>query len=299
VAQRTFVAILFALGCSSPSRADEPTASNLHHALFDLDDSGPTTLARLELVAGQTLHGFALGMASCNLAPPCPDGDTSPGAGLAGAVIGGGLSFFLSYRGIRPGQALAVNAGTLWGAAEGLFLSTAINDGNPSVGAMVGMVLGTASGALLALMLQPSASQVALVDTCALWVSVMTVVASLTATISGYAIGISEVVALNVALAGGAILSQYAKLSRARLFVIDGGGILGMLAGFAGAVAVPSTLLQRSSAIQGIIFAVLTLAGLGTATYLTQGFDSPAELPQMSLLPASLGRPGLSLAGTF
>jgi hypothetical protein len=278
-----------------------PAAAQIEGPLSSLEDPGPTTAARAELVVGQTLHGFAQGMASCNLGGgECPDGTTSPLAGLVGAGMGGGASFLLSWKGVRAGQALAINAGTLWGAGEGIFLSTALQpDQNPSTAAMIGMGLGTATGVLLALTVVPSAAQVAFIDTATFWIGTASFFDLLIAGASGQQIGLGELIALNVALAGSTVAGLFVRMSRGRLFLIDAGGLVGLLAGIAGAAAL-STDSPRTSAIIPISsVSAGTVVGLAWATYLTRAWDGALPTPKVTVLLGSGARPGLSVAGAF
>ncbi len=247
-----------------------------------------TLLARLELVAGQTLHGVAQGLYISGIAD---EEDVAPVTSLVGGLAGGVGSFFLTRKGISHGPAMAINAGTYWGMANGLFfflprtsLSTEARWGSM----LVFTTAGAGLGILIASELRPRAGQVALTNSAGFW----------SGTLATYLLMASDrhreprffsliQTSLDAGLVGGMVLSMFLHTSRLRMLLIDLGGVLGSLFG-----AGLSVVLADGYDIPtlGACAAGSTLAGLALATYLTRDVDRD-EAPAVSVMPL-VGRKG-------
>ena len=90
---------------------------------------------------------------------------------LAGAGVGLGLSLAVTGGGVHPGAATAVNSGSIWGASGALWLAGALDPEAREVASLMilGQLLGTASGALIAVSLKPHSGTVSRVNSAGLW----------------------------------------------------------------------------------------------------------------------------------
>ncbi len=246
-----------------------------------------TLSARLELVAGQTLHGVAQGLYIAGIS----DEDVTPVSTLVGGVAGGVGSFLLTRKGISHGPAMAINAGTYWGLANGLFFF--LPRGELSTEARWGSMLvfttaGAGLGILIANELRPRAGQVALTNSAGFW----------SGTLATYLLMASNQhrdprifgfiqASTDAGLLGGMVLSVFLHTSRLRMLLIDVGGVLGSLFG-----AGLSLVLANGYDLPtfGACAAGSTLAGLALATYLTRDVDRE-QAPAVSFMPL-VGRKG-------
>ena len=195
-----------------------------------------TGIARAELAIFQTINGLSAAGELCIIAE-CQDSRLIIGGLAAGAGAGLGLSLWATRNGITPGHALALNSGTFWGFTNGLFLDLALpEDGFDSkrlptlmVG---GQIAGLLAGQLAYNELQPTAGDVALMNTTGFWSGViMLLINGVLEPQEIQPVGLSTLLAIDAGLVGGALLSKYAPMSRGRAFVIDAGGIVGTLTG--------------------------------------------------------------------
>jgi hypothetical protein len=89
-------------------------------------------------------------------------------------------------------------------------------------------------------------------------------------------------------------------MSRGRLFLIDAGGLLGMLSGMGIATLVSN---RFDPVMFGAWAATATAAGLGIATFLSKDLDESEREqkndPILTMLPISGGHPGLSVGVVF
>lgn len=265
----------------------------------DLRSELPTRLARAELVSIQTLHGATQGLLLCASAD-CSDGRAIAGSALAGAAVGLGVSLLVFPEGVRPGQALAINSGSAWGAIYGVMFNELVDDSSgdgdvPRV--MLSMAAFTGAGALAAQAWQPAAGQVSMVNSGGLWAGVLTgLLLSTGEDVDDRTFFGMELTALSAGMVGMGIAAAGHPVSRGRMLVIDAGGILG---GLAGAAAVYFADQDPGDGL-ALGTAVGVGAGLAATTLLTRNFDAP-ELPEGVALLPQLGRDvrGLSLVGRF
>lgn len=246
-----------------------------------------TLRARLELTAGQTLHGVAQGVFIAGLAD---QEEVAPLTAVLGGAAGGVSSFFLSRKGISSGPAMAINAGTYWGMLNGLFFFLPRDMSSEARwGAMtVFTTAGTGLGILVASELRPRAGQVALTNSMGFWSGALASYLMLAADQYRNPLLFSVTQAsLDVGLAGGMALSLFLHTSRLRMLLIDVGGVLGTLfgAGLSFVLADDFDLPTFGACAAGS-----TLAGLALATYLTRDVDRD-DAPAVSLMPL-VGRKG-------
>ena len=264
----------------------------------------PTALARAELVAGQTISGFGLGLEFCGLID-CGDARAWVGSVLGFGAAGALGSLVLSRSGVTPGRATLLNSATAWGLANGFALLGATTPNNFAAGGfatlMVTQLAGLGVGELIYRFTEPTSGDVSMVNSVALWSL------AATATIHGIAqTGNSRVVFTSLliigdaALIGGAFLAQAYPMSRGRTLLIDLSGILGTLVG-AGVV-----LVAAGNDVTGTGVAVGALGGmlvgLGGGAYLTRNWDKPDDessvSAQLNLQPVE-GGAILGLGGRF
>ncbi len=277
--------------------------------------NGKTNGARAELVVFQTLHGVAAGFEVC-AADAC-SGVRSHAVSLM--VMGGlglGLSLGLTRDGVRPGDTAALDAGTFWGAWNGLALARAdgASSAHTSAGMLVGQGLGLGAGLLVAVAARPTAGQVSLSSTVATWTTTMTLLALIATSdnrgIDDAHLWIPLVLASDVGLAAGGVLGHGSSISRGRAALIDTGGALGLLVG-----ALMATGGDTTARKAGFTMMAGTSLGLLCAILATLNWDDPAGAtatttststssgaPTVSFLPTPMpggGGAGLILGGTF
>jgi hypothetical protein len=221
---------------------------------------------------------------------------------LLGAGAGVTVSTLATSNGITPGHATAIDTGSLWGAWNGLASAVVldVDDEQQGVGLiLVGQLVGTAVGHVAFKVFKPSAGDVSLATSVGMWAGVMV----------AFAHGIAEfdadpqllmgtlLLASDVGLIGGALLSEALPMSRGRALLIDASGLLGTLTG----VGV-DLLIQGEDAEPQPLFAlglVGMVAGLGIGTYLSREWDlEEAPDVQLSALPLRDGA-GFGLSGAW
>lgn len=257
----------------------------------------PSDSARLELIAGQALHGGVQGLLVCGLLR-C---DVAPhlGVSLLGAGTGAVGSWLLSHQGLTPGQAQVINAGSLWGTWYGtlgaMLLALPTDKG---IGLVMGSALGmTGVGVLFAHYGRPLSGQVSMANSGGLWAGLLTAVflGALSPTRSSEPFLLAELLATGAGLTSLGILSVFHPVSRGRMLLIDLGGLVGGLVGFFAPFFFGANQLQPVLLSAGVGMAV----GLTGATLLTRGVDAP-QAPAVTLAPTALpGGAGLALAGRF
>jgi hypothetical protein len=250
-----------------------------------------TGWARLELVAGQALHGIGEGVYVAGAARS--EGATSPAA-LVGGAAGGLGSFFLTRRGISQGPAMAINAGSLWGTVNGALFSRIRRDSSSEEAGWAAMTVfttaGTGLGILMASELRPRAGEVALMNSAGLWSGVLSTFVMLAG--PGHhdpSFYKTILTATDVGLAGGVVLGLFHTPSRLRMLLIDVGGILGTLFGAALSIVVADGYDVRTF---GACSAASTLGGLALGTFLTRKVDRD-DVPSLTLTPLVSGQGGL------
>ena len=248
------------------------------------DPYAASNLARGELVFWSTVGGVSLAANLC-VALECRSDRAFAGAYTLS--IGGSLAASLaaSRRGVRKGEAQLYNSAQTWGGLNAL----AINDGFPGSATEASVAIAMQAGGLLAgiglwQLWRPAQGDVALTNTFLVWGGVLTVWGLLAA--DAELSWRPVVIAGDVSLLLGAAISQSVHVSRGRTFLIDVGGILGVLAG--GLVATGT----ETDAGAGVALMVGTAAGLGIAAAVTRGFDAPS--PPVQVAPAALDGPGRS-----
>jgi hypothetical protein len=278
-------------GGAEPAPADSPP-----------EDAGagerPSRGSRAELVIFQTGHGVVAGFELC-AALECQGARPHALALMSGGVLGLGLSWLGSSRGVTAGQVELLDTGTLWGAWNG-FEASQITVEHTS-GAkfwrtmMIGQSGGLLLGGLLWYPLQPTSGQVALASTFGAWgtVGTLLVLATFDSRGSGTTLWTTLLIAGDASLVIGAVAASGSTISRGRTLLIDAGGILGLLAG--------GLLGSGSSSAQGVAIPALlgTAVGLGIASFATRDWDVPATNARVTVAPMPGGGAVASLGGTF
>ncbi|MEM6533202.1 MAG: caspase family protein [Myxococcota bacterium] len=259
-----------------------PRLNGYRRTLFD---ETPTDQARTELVLVQTAHGVLIGTEIC-LAIDCDHvSEWSATIGLSGG-LGLAASLYLTRNGITPGQAATLNSGFLWGLWHGVGIQGALggNDflsddperfaesgySSRLIAAQLGGMLG---GHWLNLAFEPTAADVAAVNTVGLWGGMLGFAAN-----GAFGFGQSdETVWLTTLLASdlggiaGGVLARYYPISRSRALVINAGGLIGGLLGVGVDVLNErESLDNRSLYVAGGIGAA---AGLAATVWLTRDWD--------------------------
>ncbi|NMO17692.1 hypothetical protein HPC49_22160 [Pyxidicoccus fallax] len=252
-------------------------------------DSG---LAAMTVV--QTLHGAAQGILLCAIAECSAQGVAA--ASVLGAGAGAATVLLLAKgSGVTSGQAAAINSGTVWGFWFGIASLLAFDlGGDDAIGTvMLGGAGFTGVGILLALTARPTAGQVSMANSGALWTGVVTALLLATSdsddTETFFAVELGATAAGLVVL--GALSTTF-EVSRGRMLIIDAGGIIGGLLG-----AASTFVLAGENAGDEILVgtAAGVVGGLALTAYLTRDFDTP-DAPQAVLTPTLLGRDGMGLA---
>lgn len=256
-----------------------------------LRNEEPIPLARAELAILQTFNGIAAGLEVCGLLE-CDDARPFVVSAMLGGGVGLAGSLYLSRGGITQGHTLAVNSGATWGAVHAGLLSLSLSTTTRTSSGMLlaGQLGGTALGHYLWGALKPGAGDVSLMNSGAIWALVLNVLIQSAAQVnlsSGAYFG-AMIAAVDIGLIGGGLLASYMPMSRSRTLVIDAGGILGMLLGFAIDTLVGGTRPSDRSFFG--LGAVGAVGGLVGATLLTRNWDLD-ELPpaQLSVLPTEGG----------
>ncbi len=236
--------------------------------------------ARVELAVVQTVAGIALGGETC-VAIECEGARAVVGALAVGGALGLGGSLYGSRDGVAAGEALAVNSGTAWGFWQAVALSSGfVPDASSAEMAswQIGGLLGGLGLGVGLAQASPPAGDVALANSAGIWSGALTMLgfAAVEADLDSDTLILWLLAASDAGAVGGAVASRYLEVSRPRTWLIDAGGLVGMLLGM-GAVV----LVQGSSFDPGPFFGAAmagTVAGLGIATYATREWDA-AELP--------------------
>jgi hypothetical protein len=239
---------------------------------------GRSGAARAELTLFQTLHGGVLGAEVCVIAG-CEDARPWVLSLMLGAGVGFGTSFALSQGGVRPGLSRSLSDGTLFGAANGLWVLLAAEDGDASgetvaASLAIGQLAGLGLGGLLYDQLQPTTGQVSLAASGGLWLPVtsLELAGALGAELDERGLGLLMLVATNGGLALGGWLASEVPTSASRALLIDGGGLLGTLAGLGlGVLAQGDGADSEPTLAAGFAG---TVGGLTVAYLLTDDWDT-------------------------
>lgn len=267
-------------------------------ALTGFEPEKPSLLARGELVAFQSVHGLIDGLLVC-AAIECDDARAVVGLGFIGTAAIGGLSFALSD-GITSGQALAINAGTGWGAWHaGLLLGVLEPNDDEVYPALITAfsLVGTGLGTLIAIQGRPLNGTVSFTNSSGIWAGVMALFAMNIAEIDPFddqEFWIGQFLATDIGLVVGALVSRNYDISRGRTLLIDAGGVAGMLLGIGVAVLAEENPEQPMVGALGLLG---TAVGLGSVFYLSRNLDVPDEVvAEVMIIP---GGPRGSVGGTL
>jgi hypothetical protein len=241
-------------------------------------------VARGEFVFWSTFGGISL---AANLCVAVDCGTDRDYAAAYTFGIGGALaaSILATRRGIRQGEAQLYNSAQTWGAWNAFAINKGFPESDTEASAAIAMQLGgLAAGVGLWQSWRPTQGDVALTNTFLLWGTIMT--------LWGHLIANEEpelqtvVIAGDLSILAGALVSQQVKMSRGRTLLIDVGGILGSLTG--GLVAIGA----NDETAAGIILMLGTGAGLAIAAAGTASWD--AKPPPVAVTPAVLEGPSRS-----
>ncbi len=261
------------MGRLGPRRGERGAASNV---------------ARGELVFWSTVGGVSL---AANL---CVAFDCNSDRAYAAAytfTIGGSLaaSLLASRGGIQQGEAQLYNSAQTWASWNALLVNDGFAETPEEAGVSIAMQLGgLAAGIGLWQVWRPTQGDVALTNTFLLWGTVMT--------LWGHLMADEEpeletvVIAGDISLLLGALVSREVKMSRGRTLLIDVGGILGTLTG-----ALLAAGADDESGI-GTGLMLGTAAGLGIAVAGTLSWDKPAPV---QVAPAVIPGPARSTGYGF
>lgn len=270
-------------------RREAPVAAVRHPGTLIAPGESPTVLARAELVGGQGVNGLAQAMLLCAAAQCGSSPQLFAGSAVLGAGLGVGLSAWITRDGISGGPAQVINSGAAWGAYQGTLLATMIAEAGdplwkPWVTISLTGLAGTGVGTALAYWVQPSGGPVAMANSGGIWASVLTTL-FLSPAFDYFRPDTVQTVNL-VAANGGILLlglvSRYAQLSRGRMFLIDAGGVLGLLLGFAAGTF--AGLTETYPRAMGPVAAVGGIAGLAAAFAITIDLDEQTGI-EVALLP--------------
>ncbi|MCY1036641.1 hypothetical protein OV207_34715 [Corallococcus sp. BB11-1] len=257
--------------------------------------------ARASLTIVQTMHGITQGILLCTIAG-CDDSRAYVAGALLGGGVGAAAALLLTPNGLTPGQAAAINSGTVWGFGYGLasISSFDLDGDNALASVMVGGLGFTGLGILVAEFANPTAGQVSLTNSGGLWAGV--VAGLLMATQDNDETRVFFAVEQGVVGAGlitFALLSRNLDVSRGRMLLIDSGGILGGLTGLSALFLLLGD--DADSDVYLVGAAAGAVAGLAATTFLTRNFDVP-DAPAVSIVPTTMGRHGglgLAMLGRF
>ncbi len=301
-----------------PTSTVSPGAQGQLDALALLDRQGgidPAAKARAELIIDQAIinaafFGFLLPASTWQ--PSQPLGPVLMGtAGLTAGIVGG----FAVSRTYEPtqGQVMALMTGQLLGTGNA-FTASSINPPRDFRGVYRmmtwGTVLGTAGGAAAGHYLKPSAGQVSMVNSAALW----------GAYLCGWSyaywqpewddanynrnIALRFTAFTDAGALAGALLAWRFPVGRARMNLGNLGAIAGGLLGAGGALLFDfysPVGLDDPAAFYGLIIVPMTAMGGVSAILLTRGLDEDrvAERWQGLELNAAVGPNGVGVSGTF
>jgi hypothetical protein len=257
----------------------------------------PSRGARAELVLFQTLHGVVAGLELCQVID-CDDARPYAASLMSGGGLGLGLSILGTRQGVRAGHTAMMDSGVLWGAWNGFGVSQIRESNEKALYAsmLVGQAVGLGVGALAWNGPRPTAGQVATASAVGTWATLLTAfVHGMTEfDASGRTIWTTLLLAGDAGLLAGAALAYRVPVSRGRVYLVNAGGILGLLAG--------SIFVHYGEPSGPKIFVPLTagtVLGLGLAIYSTRGWDLPANAPSLAVVPQAGGGLSAVVGGRF
>lgn len=231
---------------------------------LDREATGPSKLARGELVFWSTLGGVLLARDLC--VNNCTS-DREYAAAYTLSVGGSlALSVLASRNGIHRGEAQLYNSAQTWGSWNALAFNDGFAETEQEAAVSIGSQLGgLAAGIGLWQTWRPTQGDVALANSGFVWTTVMTLFGHLAANEEPTLR--RTVLAGDLGILAGALLSTQVKMSRGRTMLIDLGGVLGAMGG--GLIALGTDSEQGA----GTALLVGTGAGLGIAAYATRYWD--------------------------
>ena len=271
----------------------------------------PTTMARAQLAAFQTLHGVGVGVEVCAIAQ-CVGPRAITGSMVLGGVAGVGLSLGLTTDGITQGHALVLNSGVQWGFWNAAALNSIAGNWGNTPGAVVapllgGQLAGLGAGVGLWRLYRPNSGDVALSNAVGLWSGLgsgmLMVMAGVTPTpqaLFGTLMATSDLGAL-----AGAFMASKNPMSRGRVYLINVAGLLGGLFG-AGSGFVVGGDLPDPRLVSGVTL-LGTAGGLALGSFLTRNWEienrsgtRSSATASMFVRPSPTGRGAvLSVGGPF
>ncbi len=282
-------------GATQQATDDELVPGAQRDTLPGSEDISP--FARGELIAFQTLHGLAIGGELC-VSIECED---EGAAAMVLTTTGGALalSFYLSRNGVRAGQALAANDGTLIGFFAGAMAmaTSGADDETIGFGFALSQLLGLGVGLLVDDALRPTAGDVSLTFSGSIWATVGTALVLVAAEPDDDDV-IAPVLlaAVSAGTITGALLSSKFPMSRARALILDGGGALGLLFSAGGYVLISDGDDEEGAALAGFVGIGI---GIALAAALTGDYDGP-EVPNASVALAPVEGGGIAtVRGAF
>lgn len=301
-------ALLELLAPAGAPRASElPGDGDAARSSAALDDEPRTAAARAELTVFQTLHGALLGAEVCVLAD-CEEAQPWVLSLMLGAGAGFGTSFALSDGGVRPGLSRALSDGTIFGALNGAWAMLMVEKGDASEKTVagylaIGQLTGLVLGGILSDQLRPTTGQVSLAASGGIWAPLAA--AELAGALGGdfeeRSWGTLMLVTMNGGLAAGAYLASEVPTSASRALLIDGGGVLGTLAGLGLGVLVQGDQTDTQVTLGAGFLG--TIGGLALAYGLTQAWDGPGTADMAALhfsaAPRAEGGFSASLGGSW
>jgi hypothetical protein len=249
----------------------------------DAAASSISKVARSELVFWSTLGGASLALNLC-AAIDCTTHREY--AGVYTLTMGSALaaSLFATRHGVRQGEAQLYNSAQTWGAWNALLINDGFAETEQEAGISIAMQLGgLAAGIGLWQLWRPTQGDVALTNTFLLWGSVLTVWGHLAANKEPSLRAV--IIAGDVSILLGALISRRAKVSRGRTLLIDVGGVLGSMTGGLAALA------SDDESGAGVALLIGTSLGLGLGILGTRTWDKPAAV---KLTPAVIEGPSRS-----
>lgn len=244
------------------------TDDGIRDDLAWLRDEKPTIQARSELALNMTINGVLFATSVREML-----GDDSNRGLAASMLLGGsaglGLSLVGSGGGVTQGQAQLLNSSVTWGSWNGLLFRDDVfpEDESDAAAAVVAQAAGLGTGFLLWPGWRPTSGDIALTNTGGIWTTVMALLAH------GIADAEPEletiVIAGDVGLLIGGLVSRKVPMSRGRTLLIDTGGILGFLSG--GLIVV----IAQPDDVEAIVTPLFlgTGAGLVIAAVATRDWD--------------------------
>lgn len=267
----------------------------------------PTPVAGVELAAGQAVHGAVLGIQGC-MAAGCDSAlpfVLSPAIGAAAGAGGGFL--WTRHRDVTPGRATSVNSAAMWSGLVALTFSSVSGIDHRSAMAtmMATQLVGTTAGWMLADWLQPTAGDVALMNTAGIWSGVIYLLMTsgvLQLNLSP-AVGMTGLAAAAATgITAGGFAARTWPMSRGRAALISASGLVGSTLG-----AVTPRLIAGDAATTPASSAVTTggaVLGLGLSAFLTRNLNARDEdngpTTSFSVTPATDGTGAVgSVVGRF